>query len=41
MQAKKVKIFYPSKQKLTVCKRNILIKVIRKLRETTHDKGII
>lgn len=29
-----------SKQKLTVCKANILREVIRKLTETTHDKGI-
>lgn len=39
MQAKKEKVFYSSKQKLTVCKENILVEVIRKLMETTHDKG--
>lgn len=41
MQAKKEKIFYLTKQKLTVSKGNILIEVIRKLMETTHDKGIV
>lgn len=40
MQAKKEKIFYLNKQKLTVWKGKVLRGVIRKRIETTCDKGI-
>lgn len=40
MEDKKEKIFHLSKQELTVCRGNNLREVIRKLMETTHDKGV-